>query len=87
MTRRTSNSSEFGASVSSALAEAKLTQNALATRIGASPSHFNQVLTGRKNPSAEWANLVAHALGLQEERRIDLHYAVARDLGLDLTKG
>ena len=32
------------------------------------------------------ANLVASALKLQDDRRIDLHYAVAKDIGLDLAK-
>ena len=86
MTRRSKYNSEFGTSVSSALAEADLTQNQLASLIHRSPSYLNQVMTGRKKPDAEWANIVASALQMQREQRVNLHYAVAKDIGLDLTK-
>ena len=89
MTRRNPTNSAFGTSVSNALAEANVSQRELADRVGASPSHLNQVLTGRKKPNAGWADLVAGALRLQDEQRKQLHYAAAKDLGfdLDLTKG
>ena len=65
-----------------------MSQRELADRVGASPSYLNQVMTGRKKPDADWANLVANALGFQDEQRKRLHYAAAKDLGfdLDLTK-
>lgn len=89
MARRTKNNTEFGTSVSKALAEANLRQNDLANRIDASPSHLNQMMTGRKTASPEWVDLVATALNLQAEQRGRLHTAAARDAGykvLDLTK-
>lgn len=89
MARLTRYSSEFGASVSTALAEAKLTQNELAAEIKASPSHLNQMMTGRKTPTPKWVDLVADTLRLQGDRRKMLHSAAAKDAGyniLDLTK-
>ena len=89
MTGRKRYDTEFGASVSTALAEAKTTQNQLATDIGASPSYLNQMMTGRKVPTPKWVNLVADTLRLQEDRRKMLHSAAAKDAGydiLDLTK-
>jgi len=67
--RRTKRDTEFGASVSSALAEARITQPELASAIGKSVAYTNQVITGRKAPSEEWVNLVADCLRLSEEGR------------------
>ena len=88
MTRRRKNSSKFGASVSNALAGAKLTQSDLAGQTNVSRSYIHQVVTGRRVPSGDWINIVASTLKLQESERTRLHSAAAYDLGfdVDLTK-
>lgn len=70
--------------MSSALTEANLTQNDLATSIGASPSYLNQIMTGRKVAPPKWVELVAASLKLQEEQRKLLHKAAAKDAGYDV---
>jgi plasmid maintenance system antidote protein VapI len=88
MVRRSKNDTEFGASVSSALAEAHLTANELAARTGLSSSYLNQMMTGRKRVSPEWADLIASTLDLQGKERKKLHAAAVTDMGydVDLTK-
>jgi transcriptional regulator with XRE-family HTH domain len=88
MTRKTKYDTEFGALVSRSLTEARITQPDLAERLGKSTAYVNQTLTGRKKPSAEWADLVANTLKLTKEKRVELHRAAAKDNGfkLDLTK-
>ena len=86
--RRTRYNNSFGASVSTALAEARMTQTELAEKTGRSPAYLNQVITGRKKPSAEWADLIANTLNLSPEQRQQLHFEAAKQHGfkLDLTK-
>ena len=88
MTRRDRYDSEFGASVSQALAEAKINQAELAVRSGMSPSYLNQTMTGRKHIPTKWIDVVAESLGLQDAQRKRLHLAAAKDAGydIDLTK-
>jgi cyanate lyase len=86
MARKTAYS-QFGASVSAALAERRLTQSDLATALGRSAVYVNQTMTGTKAPSPRWADLVADVLKLSRAKRAELHAAAARDHGfkLDLT--
>jgi transcriptional regulator with XRE-family HTH domain len=88
MVRRYTSGSEFGTSVSQALAGANLTQTEFAASAGVSPSYVNQIVHGTKHPSPKWVDLVADILKLQAEQRGQLHYAAAKDAGykLDLTK-
>jgi len=84
---RTTKYNHFGASVSAALAERRLSQADLAEALGRSPAYLNQTMTGTKPASAEWADLVADTLKLSRVKRAELHAAAARDHGfkLDLT--
>jgi transcriptional regulator with XRE-family HTH domain len=88
MTRRNRYSTEFGASVSKELAEARLSQSELAAKTGLSASHLNQMMTGRKRAAPEWVDIIASTLKLQEPDRKRLHRAAAKDAGydIDLTK-
>jgi len=89
MTRRTRTNTEFGASVSALLTEARLTQTNLANSTSVSASYVNQIITGKKKVHPEWVDLVANTLKLQDKQRCMLHHAAARDFGykvLDLTK-
>jgi transcriptional regulator with XRE-family HTH domain len=88
MVRRSKYDTDFGASVSKSLAEARLTQSGLAERTGQSPAYINQVITGRKKPSPQWIDMVANALNLSERERVHLHRQAAKAHGftLDLTK-
>ena len=88
MTRRDRYNSEFGASVSQALAEANINQADLATSAGVSPSYLNQMMTGRKKASPEWVDIVSRTLKLRDAARKQLHKAAAKDAGydIDLTK-
>jgi transcriptional regulator with XRE-family HTH domain len=76
--------SEFGDKVSGLLKQREITQEGLASAIGRSQSYTNQVINGQKAPSAQWADLVANALGLSPEERQKLHAAAARDNGFKI---
>ena len=67
--RLTKYSTDFGASVSTALAEARMTQADLATVTGSSTAYTNQVITGRKAASQGWVELVADHLGLPPNKK------------------
>jgi DNA-binding transcriptional regulator YdaS (Cro superfamily) len=82
--RRNRYSSEFGSSVSTALAEARMTANDLATATGVSASYLSQMMTGRKHVSPEWVEIIAAALKAGDERRGQLHLAAAKDAGYDV---
>jgi transcriptional regulator with XRE-family HTH domain len=84
--RREQNYNAFGESVSSALADRRMTQNDLATELKVSVGYVNQTMI-RKSPSPKWADLVADVLKLSGQKRIELHAAAAKSAGykLDLT--
>jgi transcriptional regulator with XRE-family HTH domain len=79
---------EFGTAVASILKARGLTQEALAQAAGKSQSYTNQILTGTKTASAQWADLVTTALSLSAQESAKLHAAAARDNGfkIDLPK-
>ncbi len=66
--RRSRYASPFGASVSVALAEARMTQTELAAKTGRSTAYVNQLITGHKKPSPEWVDLIADTLHALAER-------------------
>jgi transcriptional regulator with XRE-family HTH domain len=74
----------FGESASRALADRRMSQLDLARSLDLSASYVNQAFTGKKKPSARWADLVASALGLSEDERRELHAAAAKDNGFKL---
>ncbi len=86
MIKRSSNN--FGSSASSLLAELNLTQTDLSRRVGKNSRYVNHLMKGRRRPSAEYVDLIASALNLDEENTLKLHKAAALDAGfkLDLTK-
>ena len=87
MRHRNTTYNNFGEVVSSALAASSSTQSELAAKLNTHPVYVNRLMTGDREPSAKWANLVAHALKLSEEQRIALNRAAAKDNGyaLDLS--
>ena len=88
MGRRSRYASPFGASVSVALAGARMTQTELAAKTGRSTAYVNQLITGHKTPSPEWVDFIADTLNLSPRQREGLHVAAAKQHGfkLDLTK-
>lgn len=78
----------FGQALDAQLAKRSLSQATLATSVGTSSSYVNQTMSGARNASPQWVNLVANSLALTEKERRELHTAAALDLGyeLDLTK-
>lgn len=86
--RKSRTDTEFGAVVSKNLTTASWTQLDLANNTGASLAYMNQMMTGRRRPSAEWADLIADTMRLSDRQRVQLHRAAARDVGfkLDLRK-
>jgi transcriptional regulator with XRE-family HTH domain len=86
--RRSRYDSDFGASVSRKLAEARMTQSDLAKNTSQSTAYVNQIITGRKKPLPEWIDLIADALNLTDKERVQLHRTAAQERGykLDLTK-
>lgn len=80
--------SNFGSTVSQSLTVRATSQTSLAKGMGTSASYLNQTMTGRKTPTAQWADLVADVLNAPEHERQRIHAAAALDNGfkLDLTK-
>ena len=76
--------SHFGAEISVALAEAKLTQSEVATSARISQPYFNQMLTGLKKPSPQWVDIIASTLNFSANQRRELHLAAAKDHGFKL---
>lgn len=74
----------FGRAASSMLSARSSTQTNLAASTGKSLSYVNQTMTGAKRPSAQWADLIADAMGLDDEERTKLHIAAAKDHGFNL---
>ena len=87
MTRK-SIDTNFGRSVSNALAELDLTQGDLSEMLGRNPKYVNQTMTGYRKPAPYWVDLVANVLELTPKERAKLHRDAALDNGfkLDLTK-
>ena len=79
--------SAFGNSVSVTLAERRMSQSDLAKSMNLTAGYVNNVIVGRKNPSARWVDLVADTLNATPAERQSLHIAAAKDHGfkLDLT--
>lgn len=63
---------DFGASVSRVLAEARMTQSQLAQATGQSVAYTNQIITGRKPAPQSWVELVADCLALPPEQKQEL---------------
>lgn len=80
----TKNHTNFGASVSQALAERQSSQTALASSVGRSVAYTNQTITGRKRPSPEWVDLIANTLEMNDIERKALHIAAAKDHGFKI---
>lgn len=75
---------ELGTAVNTALSRSGSTQLELAGNLEQSPSYVSQVLRGKKRPSAQWVDLVADTLKLNEKQRHELHLKAARQLGFKL---
>lgn len=87
MPRRTPSDCEFGAAVSAALTERRMSQHDLADAVGKSVAYTNQTMTGRKSASPQWVNLVAETLKLTTKERAALHRAAAKDQGYEIDLG
>lgn len=72
---------EFGAALDAQLAPRGLRQSDVASATGRSASYLNQTMTGAKPALPEWVDIIAEAIGLDEEQRQALHRAAARDRG------
>ena len=82
--RSKSSTNSLGAVVSSNLSVSNMTQKSLAEATGQSPAYLNHVLTGRKNPSARWCDLIAETLKLNKEQTTKLHTEAAKRHGFKL---
>jgi cyanate lyase len=87
MPRQTKSTSAFGAAVSAALTERRMSQYDLAEAVGKSTAYTNQTITGRKSASPQWVNLVAETLRLSAKERMALHRAAAKDQGYEIDLG
>jgi hypothetical protein len=45
---------------------------------------MNQVVTGKRLPSAEWLNIIATTLEMQPDERTQLHRAAAKAHGFEI---
>jgi len=75
---------ELGDAVERALGRAGRHQQQLADDLGQSASYVSQVLRGKKRPSAQWVDLIADTLNLNDKQRHELHLKAARQLGFKL---
>lgn len=80
----------FGALLSDLLAQSQTSQTELAQRAGKPRALMNQLIVGKRQPNAQWVDLIADVLRLSPEMHEELHRAAARQRGykidLDLTK-
>lgn len=60
------------------------TQYGVAASAGVSQPYLNQVVRGRRKPSADWIDLVADAMKLNAKERARLHRAGAVDNGFKI---
>ncbi len=74
----------FASTVSTVLDSRGMSQTALAQAVGTSTAYVNHLMTGYRRPTANWADLVANALGVDEGTRKAMHLAAAKDLGFKL---
>lgn len=70
--------------MSQSLAEGRITQSAMAGSANISQPYLNQMMTGKKNPSPQWVDIIASTLKLDATKRRELHLAAARDFGFKL---
>lgn len=82
--KRSTYSTNFGVSVSNALAGTSMTQTDVAASAGVSQPYLNQMMTGAKKPAPEWVDIIATTLKLSKKARQELHIAAARDHGFKL---
>lgn len=78
----------FGTALDAQLGRQRLSQSALAMRVGTSRAYVSAVMNGVRAPSPQWADTVADALALPDIVRGELHLAVAASNGyrVDLMK-
>ena len=76
----------FAAALGQQLEPKGIRQADLARLTGRSPSYVNHTIAGRKAVSAEWVNVVAHAIECSDKERRKLHRAAALDAGFDIDK-
>lgn len=75
---------ELGVSIVTTLRRQGRLQRQLAADLNQTSSYVSAVLKGRKSASAQWIDLVANALELNEKQRRELHLKAARQLGFKL---
>lgn len=80
--------SETGKALGEILSGRDVSQSRLARLTARSQPYVNQVVNGKRHPSAEWIETMANALALEDTERERLHRAAAKDHGfrIDLTK-
>lgn len=57
----------------------------LADRLGVTGPYVHHLISGRRLPSPQWLDLMADAMKLTKEQRVDLHRAGAIDHGYKLS--
>jgi Ethanolamine utilization protein EutJ (predicted chaperonin) len=70
--RKSKYDTTFGASVSSALAGARMTQLDLANATKTTVGYTNQIITGHKPATQSWIDIVAEHLNLPIEKKQEL---------------
>ena len=80
----TSKSNETGKTLRVLIEVKDTTQHEVASNAGMSQPYMNQFVTGKRTPSGEWLNLIAKAMKLSREQRIQLHRAAAKDSGFEI---
>ena len=76
--------SKVGLLVEVELVKKRMTQRALAGKIGYSQAYTSEIFTGVKKAPANWVTSVCEELDLSEEKRKQLHVEAARSHGFDI---
>lgn len=66
------------------LGEGSVTQSSLATATGVSQAYVNFLVTGRRNMSPGWVDLISDTMKLSDEQRVEMHRAAAKDHGFEI---
>ncbi len=74
----------FGKEVRHALTSNNTTQLALSRQLSVTSPYLSHLMTGKRNPSSRWVDLIADALNATPEQRRDMHLKAAQQKGFKL---
>ncbi len=74
----------FGKEVRAYLTSSNTTQLSFAKGLSVTSPYISHLMTGKRNPSSRWVDLIADAMNATPEQRRDLHHKAAQQKGFKL---